>query len=262
MMAPTRDRLNGIFESRDKFLFIAGPCAVEDLNQMEQSARKMTSLGVPVLRSEIFKPRTNPDYFQGVGISGLEILKRVKKETGILVITEVLDVRYLEDVLKVADIIQVGSRNSQNFSLLREVGNIDKPVLIKRGFGNTIDELIQSTRYISREGNDRIMVVERGIRTFEHSVRFTLDVAAIPVLKERLDYPVLVDPSHPAGRRKYVVPLALAATAAGADGLMVEVHPDPPRAKSDSEQQLSFDEFSALVEKVKSLLPLVGKRLL
>lgn len=251
--------VNRIFKNPTGFLVVAGPCAVEDEEQMISVAEEMVSLGVPVIRGEIYKPRTNPDSFQGVGDEGLEILRNVKKRTGISVVTEVMDPDDLESVMEVADIIQVGSRNSQNFSLLKKMGSIDKPVLLKRGFGNTIEEFIQSSRYISRYGNDNIILVERGIRTFENSLRFTLDVGAVPILKEKVKHPVLVDPSHPAGESKYVEPLALAAAAAGSDGLMIEVHPTPGKAKSDSKQQLTFNQFESLMQKLRALMPVLGR---
>ncbi len=251
-----------IFGRKNGFLMIAGPCAVEDLDQMMSTAEEMIALGVPVLRGEIFKPRTDPDSFQGVGEDGFEILREVKKKTGISVITEVMDSDDLENVMEVADIIQIGSRNSQNFSLLKKVGRIDKPVLLKRGFGNTVEEFIQSSRYISSQGNEKIILVERGIRTFESSLRFTLDIGSVPILKERLPYPVLVDPSHPAGKSRFVEPLALAAAAAGADGLMIEVHPSPESAKSDSPQQLTFTQFEHLMDRLNMMLPALGKSLI
>lgn len=251
-----------IFKTKDRFLVIAGPCAVEDLDQMISVATEMVSLGVPVLRGEIFKPRTNPDSFQGVGDEGLEILRKTKERTGIKVVTEVMDSDDLENVMEVADIIQIGSRNCQNFSLLKKVGRIDKPVLLKRGFGNTVEEFVHSSRYISNQGNDRIILVERGIRTFENSLRFTLDVGSVPILKEQVKHPILVDPSHPAGESRFVEPLALASAAAGADGLMVEVHPTPDIAKSDSRQQLNYAQFRQLMHKLKMLMPVMGKSII
>lgn len=262
MTLNTDELMDEIFNTKNRFLMIAGPCAVEDLEQMMSSAEEMVALGVPVLRSEIFKPRTDPDSFQGVGDEGIEILRKVKNRTGIAIITEVMDSDDLENVMEVADIIQIGSRNSQNFSLLKKVGRIDKPVLLKRGFGNTVEEFIQSSRYVAKQGNDRILLVERGIRTFESSLRFTLDVGSVPILKDRVKYPVLVDPSHPAGKSRYVEPLALAAAAAGADGLMIEVHPSPHTAKSDSAQQLNFREFEHLMDKLRMLMPALGKTMI
>ncbi|EQD63699.1 phospho-2-dehydro-3-deoxyheptonate aldolase [mine drainage metagenome] len=168
--------------------------------------------------------------------------------------TELLDPGDLDDLLTVTDIIQIGSRNSQNFPMLRKVGRTGKPVLFKRGFGNTIDEFLNAAKYITREGNNKVILAERGIRTFEPSTRFTLEISAVPVIQERVDLPVIVDPSHPAGIARYVAPLSRAAVAVGSDGLMIEVHPDPPRAKSDSQQQLDFNQFKALKEEIDRLL--------
>lgn len=254
--------IDQIFNTKDRFLVVAGPCAVEDLDQMLSVAEEMVALGVPVLRGEIYKPRTNPDSFQGVGDEGLEILRKVKQKTGIAVVTEVMDSDDLENVMEVADIIQIGSRNSQNFSLLRKVGRIDSPILLKRGFGNTVEEFVQSSRYITNEGNQNVILVERGIRTFENSLRFTLDVGSVPILKEQVGHPVLVDPSHPAGESRFVEPLALAAAAAGADGLMIEVHPNPPLAKSDSKQQLNYSQFEGLMQKLRMMMPVLNKSLI
>ncbi|EQD32306.1 phospho-2-dehydro-3-deoxyheptonate aldolase, partial [mine drainage metagenome] len=195
-----------------------------------------------MLRGGAFKPRTSPDSFQGLGTNGLELLKQAKEETGLAIVTELLDPGDLDDLLTVTDIIQIGSRNSQNFPMLRKVGRTGKPVLFKRGFGNTIDEFLNAAKYITREGNNKVILAERGIRTFEPSTRFTLEISAVPVIQERVDLPVIVDPSHPAGIARYVAPLSRAAVAVGSDGLMIEVHPDPPRAKSDSQQQLDFNQ--------------------
>ncbi len=202
----------------DKFLMIAGPCSVESEEQILGVARDLKKIGVNVLRGGTFKPRTQPESFQGLGEEGLKLLARAREETGMAIITEVMDEENLPLVEEYADIIQIGSRNSQNFSLLKAVSKYNKPVLLKRGFGNTIDELIGSSKYLALGGNKKIMLVERGIRTFETSTRFTLDVSAVPVLHEKTEYPVLIDPSHPAGINRYVEPLAMAGTAAGADG--------------------------------------------
>lgn len=242
------------------FLNIAGPCAVESQDQVSSTAKYLSSIGVPVLRGGAFKPRTSPDTFQGLGEEGLRILAQAREETGMLIVTEVMDVEKIKLVEKYTDIIQIGSRNSQNFPLLRRVGRSEKPVLLKRGFGNTVDEFVNSARYVAMEGNRRILMVERGIRTFEMSTRFTLDVSAVPVLKERLQYPVIVDPSHPAGVSRYVEPLALAGTAAGADGLMVEVHPDPRKALSDRDQQLDFAQYGHLKTSVDRILSAMGRK--
>jgi len=237
----------------DEMIFIAGPCAVESEEQIVQTAKFLSSIGVRILRGGAYKPRTSPDNFQGLGEAGLRMLASAADQTGMAVVTEVMDTNDIGIVSKYSDILQVGSRNSQNFPLLRKLGRQKKPVLLKRGFGNTVDEFVNSSRYISREGNRNIIMVERGIRTFETSTRFTLDVSAVPVIKEKVDYPVLIDPSHAAGKRRFVQPLALAGIGSGADGLMVEVHPEPENALSDSEQQLDFQQFGQLYRMSQSM---------
>lgn len=243
----------------DKFLMIAGPCSVESEEQIIGVARQLRKIGVNVLRGGAFKPRTCPDSFQGLGEEGLKLLAKARDATGMAIITEVMDMDELPLVAEYADILQIGSRNSQNFSLLKKISRYDKPVLLKRGFGNTVDELISSSKYLSMNGNKKIMFSERGIRTFEQSTRFTLDISAIPVLHEKTEYPVIIDPSHPAGVNRYVEPLALGGTAAGADGLMIEVHPDPSKALSDSAQQLTVPQFQDLYTKVKNINAVLGK---
>ncbi|MCL4349250.1 3-deoxy-7-phosphoheptulonate synthase [Ferroplasma acidiphilum] len=243
----------------DKFLMIAGPCSVESEEQIIGVARQLRKIGVNVLRGGAFKPRTCPDSFQGLGEDGLKLLAKARDATGMAIITEVMDMDELPLVAEYADILQIGSRNSQNFSLLKKISRYDKPVLLKRGFGNTVDELISSSKYLSMNGNKKIMFSERGIRTFEQSTRFTLDISAIPVLHEKTEYPVIIDPSHPAGVNRYVEPLALGGTAAGADGLMIEVHPDPSKALSDSAQQLTVPQFQNLYTKVKNINAVLGK---
>lgn len=236
-----------------KLGFIAGPCAVESKQQIDETAAFLSGIGVKILRGGAFKPRTSPDSFQGLGVEGLKLMSDAAKRNGMLMVTEVMSMHELETVSEYADILQIGSRNCQNFSLLHEVGKLSKPVLLKRGFGNTIEEFYQASRHISAEGNQEIILVERGIRTFETSTRFTLDIAAIPILKKMVPYPILVDPSHPAGIRALVEPLALAAVAAGSHGLMIEVHPDPDHAKSDSLQQLTFQGFTDLRKRALSV---------
>ncbi len=245
--------------NENSFLMIAGPCSVESKEQVMEVARNLKKMGVNVLRGGAFKPRTCPDSFQGLGEEGLKLLVKAREETGMAIVTEVMDTENLSLVEEYSDIIQIGSRNCQNFSLLKEVGKYDKPVLLKRGFGNTISELIGSSKYISQSGNNRVIFVERGIRTFETSTRFTLDVSAVPVLHEKTEFPVIIDPSHPAGVNRYVEPLAMAGTAAGADGLIIEVHPNPKEALSDASQQLTIPEYNHLYEKVKGLTPLINK---
>ena len=236
--------------------FIAGPCSVESESQMMEVAKFLSSLGVKILRGGAFKPRTSPDSFQGLAEKGLKIMREAADKYNMLMVTEVMGNDELELVADYADILQIGSRNCQNFSLLKEMSKQQKPLLLKRGFGNTLEEFYQASRYLSKGGNDDIILVERGIRTFENSTRFTLDISAIPVLKKKVKFPIVVDPSHPAGLREYVEPLGLASVAAGADGLMVETHPNPDKAMSDKDQQLDFREFSSLYEKamkIKSL---------
>lgn len=246
----------------DKFLMIAGPCSVESEEQIISLAKDLRRIGVNVLRGGAFKPRTCPDSFQGLGEKGLKLLAKAREATGMAIITEVMDIEDLPLVEEYADILQIGSRNSQNFSLLKRISRQDKPVLLKRGFGNTVDELIASSKYLSMNGNKKIMFSERGIRTFEQSTRFTLDISAIPVLHEKTEYPVIIDPSHPAGVNRYVEPLALGGTAAGADGLMIEVHPDPSKALSDSAQQLTVPQFQNLYTKVRDINAVMGKTMM
>ena len=243
------------------FAMIAGPCAVESRDQTLDTARAVRDAGATMFRGGAFKPRTSPYAFQGLGHEGLRLLAEAKLETGLPIVTEAMDARDLDAVLEVADVIQIGARNMQNYSLLAEVGRSRHPVLLKRGLASTLDELIQAAEYIRKEGNDSVLLCERGIRTFETAYRFTLDLMAVPVLKERSDLPVIVDPSHAAGRRDLVLPLAMAAAAAGADGIIVEVHPDPDRAICDGAQSLATDGFAAFVEQVESAAGLAGKTL-
>ena len=211
-----------------------------------------------MFRGGAFKPRTSPYAFQGLGHEGLRLLAEARLETGLPIVTEAIDARDLDAVLEVADVIQIGARNMQNYSLLAEVGRSGRPVLLKRGLSSTLEELVLAAEYIRKEGNDSVMLCERGIRTFETAYRFTLDVMAVPVLKQLSDLPVIVDPSHAAGRRELVLPLALAAAAAGADGIIVEVHPDPDNAICDGPQSLVADEFGAFVEQVQAAAAVCG----
>lgn len=244
------------------FMVIAGPCSVESEEQIIGIAKDLKKIGVNVLRGGAYKPRTCPDSFQGLGEEGLKLLVKAREETGMAIITEVMDTETLPLVEEYSDIIQIGSRNSQNFSLLKAVSKYNKPVLLKRGFGNTINELIGSSKYLSMNGNNKIILVERGIRTFETTTRFTLDVSAVPVLHEKTDYPVIIDPSHPAGVNRYVEPLAMAGAAAGSDGLIVEVHPHPENALSDSSQQLTVNQFQNLYKKVKMITQINNKNII
>ncbi len=228
----------------DGFTLIAGPCAVESREQIFATAECVAAAGATMLRGGAYKPRTSPHSFQGLGRVALRLLEEARERTGLPVVTELTDVRELDAVAQVADLIQVGARNMHNYALLRELGHCGRPVLLKRGPAATIDDLLLAAEYVLVEGNDDVILCERGIRTFETAYRFTLDLAAVPVLKERTHLPVIVDPSHAAGRRELVRPLSLASIAAGADGLMVEVHPDPEAAVCDGPQSLSTLEFS------------------
>jgi 3-deoxy-7-phosphoheptulonate synthase len=245
----------------DRFALIAGPCTVEGRDQTLASARAVRDGGATLLRGGAYKPRTSPYSFQGLGQEGLRLLAEAKDETGLPVVTELMDARDLEPVLEVADVIQVGARSMQNYTLLSEIGRSGRPALIKRGLSSTLDELLMSAEYVLKEGNPNVILCERGIRTFETAYRFTLDLMAVPVLQELSHLPVVVDPSHAAGRRDLVTPLSLAAAAAGADGIIVEVHPQPDEAICDGPQALPTDGFAAYAEQVHHAAELAGKEL-
>jgi len=232
---------------------MAGPCAVESEEQALTIARLVKQYGAQVFRGGAFKPRTSPYSFQGLGKKGLEILKKVREETGLLIVTEATDHTNIEIVERYADIIQIGARNMQNYSLLRRAGHALKPVLLKRGFAATIDELLMAAEYIMSEGNTQVILCERGIRTFADNTRNTLDLSAVLSIKEASHLPIVVDPSHASGRREYVIPLSKAAIAVGADGLLVEVHHDPPHALSDGTQSLYPEQFGELMKEIKKL---------
>jgi 3-deoxy-7-phosphoheptulonate synthase len=236
-----------------KPVIMAGPCAVESEEQALTIAHLVKKCGAQVFRGGAFKPRTSPYSFQGLGEEGLKILDKVRKETGLLIVTEATDHINIEVVEQYADIIQIGARNMQNYSLLRRAGHASKPVLLKRSFAATIEELLMSAEYISSEGNNQVILCERGIRTFSDNTRNTLDLSAIPSIKEVSHLPIIVDPSHAAGKRDYVIPLSKGAIAVGADGLLVEVHHDPPHALSDGMQSLYPEQFGELMEEIKSL---------
>ncbi len=240
------------------FGLIAGPCTVETREQTLETARVVKAAGAAMLRGGAYKPRTSPYTFQGLGKPALEILAEAKAETGLPIVTELMDIRQLEDILEVADVIQVGARNMQNFDLMKEVGRTDKAILLKRGLANTIEEWLLSAEYIAKEGNERIILCERGIRTFETATRSTLDLSAVPVAKSLSALPVIVDPSHAMGRRDFILPMARAAVAAGADGLIVEVHPEPEHALCDGPQQLRAAGFVEWVADVKRIVDLMG----
>lgn len=225
---------------------MAGPCAVESKEQMDACAEFLSKLGVKILRGGAFKPRTNPDSFQGLQEEGLKLLRSAADASGMQVITEVMDPRDIELVSHYADILQIGSRNMHNGPFLTELGKQKKPLLLKRGMSATLDEFLQAARYIEKGGNKNIYLCERGTRTFMDETRFTLNLGSIAVLKEKSPYPLIVDPSHAAGQAKLVKPMALGALAAGADGLIIEVHPKPKEALSDKDQALNFDQFNDL----------------
>ena len=233
--------------------FVAGPCSVDSAERLMDTAHFVKSIGAHALRGGAFKPRTNPYAFQGHGEEGLKLLAAARDETGLPIVTEAMDRQQLELVVKYADVIQLGARNMQNYSLLKDVGQTQMPVLLKRGLAASIDEFLGAAEYILAEGNEQVILCERGIRTFGDHCRFTLDVAAIAVLKSLTHLPVIADPSHPAGSRKLVAPLARAALAAGADGLIVEVHPEPRYALSDAQQALRFDDISELASDARGI---------
>jgi 3-deoxy-7-phosphoheptulonate synthase len=241
------------------FATIAGPCTVESREVMLDTARVVRDAGAQMLRGGAYKPRTSPYSFQGLGDAGLPLLAEAKEETGLPVVTELMDVRDLEPVLEVADVIQVGARNMQNYTLLTELGRAGRPVLLKRGLSSTIEELLMSAEYVLKEGNENVILCERGIRTFEPSYRFTLDLMAIPVLRELSHLPVVIDPSHATGRRDWVLPMSLAAAAAGADGIIVEIHPQPEQAICDGPQALRTDGFGEYVRQIEAAAQLAGK---
>ena len=242
-----------------ELVMMAGPCAVESEEQVEAVASKMAACGVKVLRGGAYKPRTSPYAFQGLEKEGLKILRRVADRYGLLVISEITSENDIEYASNYLDIIQIGARNAKNFRLLSAVGKSGIPVMLKRGIAETIDEWLGSAEYIMSEGNYHIMMCERGIRTFETATRSTLDISAVPVLKGKTHLPIIVDPSHAAGKAQYVQPLALAAIAAGADGLIIEVHPDPKHALSDAAQQLTPEAYAELALRVKEMAAIVKR---
>jgi 3-deoxy-7-phosphoheptulonate synthase len=256
---PTRVKVDDVTIGGDALVVIAGPCSVESREQMERIADAVQAAGARMLRGGAFKPRSSPYAFQGLGSAGLAILAEQRERTGLKIVTEVVAPEDVELVARSADVLQVGARNMQNFRLLEAVGGQPRPVLLKRGMMATIEELLLAAEYVVAAGNPRVILCERGIRTFERATRNTLDVCAVPVLKERTHLPVIVDPSHAAGRRELVPALARAAVAAGADGLIVEVHPEPERALSDGRQSLDPAGFAALMEQLRPVAGAVGR---
>ncbi len=249
----------------DEITIYAGPCSIESTEQFEEVAECISDLGLTWIRGGAFKPRTNPHSFQGLGEEGLQIMKAAGGKYGLKTLTEVMDSAHCELVHSYVDGLQVGARNFQNFSLLRNIGQVTrdshKMVLYKRGFAGTIAEWLAACDYVSAEGNDNIVLCERGIRTFETATRFTLDIAAIPVIHKQSLYPVCIDVSHPAGQRDLVPSLAKAAVAAGCDSIMIEVHPNPPAALSDGPQQLTPAQFKTLVEELREIAHVLGKKI-
>ena len=259
--APTVISVRGRQIGNGYFGLIAGPCTVESRDQTLASAHAVAEAGATMLRGGAFKPRTSPYAFSGLGLEALEILREASDETGLPVVTELLDPRHVEQVAAAADVVQIGARNMQNYPLLAEVGRLDRPVLLKRGTSASVDELLNAAECVAKEGNERIILCERGIRTFERATRYTLDLAAVAVLKQQTHLPVVVDPSHAAGRRSLVLPLARAAAAVGADGVMVEVHPRPDEALCDGPQQLAAGDFAAFASEIATVASLLGKRI-
>jgi 3-deoxy-7-phosphoheptulonate synthase len=243
----------------DNFSLIAGPCTVESRDQVLTAAHAVANAGASMLRGGAYKPRSSPYSFQGLGVEGLRLLQEAKDQTGLPIVTELMDARDVEAICEVADVIQIGARNMQNYPLLAELGRVGLPVLLKRGLSSTLEELLMAAEYVLKEGNPNVMLCERGIRTFETAYRFTLDITAVPMLKELSHLPVIVDPSHAPGRRDMVLPLSLAAAAAGADGIIVEVHPNPDEAICDGPQQLYADQFADYVEHVERAAAVAGK---
>jgi 3-deoxy-7-phosphoheptulonate synthase len=254
-------RIDGHEIGGKKICVMAGPCSVESRDQVLESAIPVKEAGATFLRGGAFKPRTSPYSFQGLGEEGLDYLAQARKVTGLLIITEVLDPRDLELVARYTDVLQIGARNMQNFKLLTEVGKLKMPVMLKRGLSATIQEFLLSAEYIAAEGNRNIILCERGIRTYETETRNTLDISAVPVLKQLSHLPVFIDPSHGTGRWDLVAPMALAGIAAGADGLLIEVHPNPETALSDGPQSLKPKKFAALMSDLKKVAAAVGREI-
>jgi 3-deoxy-7-phosphoheptulonate synthase len=251
--------VGGVPIGPDTFTFIAGPCAVESAQQTLEAAEMAKAAGATLLRGGAFKPRTSPYAFQGLGVAGLEILADVRENTGLPVVTEVVDARDVPVVAQFADMLQVGTRNAANFGLLRAVGDAGKPVLLKRGMTATIEEWLMAAEYVAQRGNLDVVLCERGIRTFEPSTRNTLDISAVPIVQATSHLPIIVDPSHAAGRKDLVVPLSRAAIAVGADGVIVDVHPNPEVALCDGPQALLGADLRALAQAVRQLPPAVGR---
>ena len=254
--------VNGVKFGGDNTGLIAGPCTIESYEQMDETAKKLSDMGIKILRGGAFKPRTSPYAFQGLGEEGLKIIKKVADKYGMAVTSEIMEISQIPVCLKYVDILQVGARNMQNFNLLRELGHINKPVIIKRGLANTIEELLMAAEYVMSGGNRNVILCERGIRTFERITRNTLDLSAIPVVKKLSHLPIIIDPSHGTGLRDKVAPMSRAAVAAGCDGLIVEVHNEPESALCDGAQSLYPEQFKALKSDLEKIAPIVGKKIL
>ncbi len=253
--------VDGLSVGGDELIIMAGPCSIESEEQIEVSAAVVAATGAQVLRGGAYKPRSSPYAFQGLGVPGLKMIREAADRHGLKVITEVMEINQIEIVATYADILQIGARNMQNFSMLRELGKVDKPIFLKRGLSSTFEEWIMSAEYIIANGNPNVMFCERGIRTFETYTRNTLDLSAVPVIKQKSHLPIIVDPSHGVGIRDKVAPLARAGVAVGADGLMIEIHPDPPTAKSDGPQSLYFNQFREMMQELRMIAQIVGRTL-
>ena len=258
---PTRVPLGGTAIGDTSVTVMAGPCSVEGLEMLSETAQRVQKAGAVGLRGGAFKPRSSPYSFGGLGEDGLKMLANVRAETGLPIVTEVMDTRQADLVAEYADVLQIGARNMQNFSLLTEVGRLHRPILLKRGMAATLEDLLLAAEYVMKQGNKNVILCERGIRTFSDATRNTFDLAAIPVLKKETHLPVVADPSHAAGRSDLVAALSYAAVAAGADGLLIEVHPVPEQAVSDGDQSLTFDEFDALMAGLEPVAAAVGRSL-
>lgn len=256
---PTIVEVGGIKIGSDQIVAMAGPCSIESEEQMEEVAGKLKDMGIKIMRGGAYKPRTGPYSFQGLGKEGLRILKETADRHGLSTVTEVLDVRDLDLVAENTDILQIGARNMQNFELLKELGRINKPILLKRGLNATIEELLLAAEYILLHGNPNVILCERGIRTFEKETRNTLALATIPLVKELSHLPIIVDPTHGTGKKSLIEAMTKAAIAAGADGFIIEVHPNPKDALSDAQQQLTPDEFSILMKNILPIISAVNK---
>ncbi len=257
----TTVKVNGVSIGGEEVVLMAGPCAIESEKQLLDTAVAVKKAGAKVLRGSAFKPRTSPYEFQGMQEEGLKLLRKAKEKTGLVTMTEVMDPRDVELVAEYVDILQIGARNMQNYELLKECGNAGKPILLKNGLSATIKEFLMAAEYILAHGNEDVILCERGIRTFETETRFTLDLSAIPVVKKLSHLPIIVDPSHSSGKSYLVAPMAKAAVAVGADGLVIEVHPNPACAQCDGPQQLTPPEYAKLVEELRPIAKAVGRKI-